>query len=65
MITKKWISDQINALRDELAIARQRREEADLERIHANDRYVVAKETEDTLEGVIQGLRDELRFLEE
>jgi hypothetical protein len=65
MITKEWLADQIKTLNNELTIARQRRKEADIDRIIANDKYVAAKETEETLEGCIRGLRDELRFLEQ
>jgi hypothetical protein len=54
MITKEWLTDQISTLNGELVIARRRRDEAALKRILANDEYVDAKETEETLNRLLQ-----------
>jgi hypothetical protein len=64
MITREWLEEEIEKLNKELINAEERRVKAAF-RLHDVQReYNAAADAVNNLNGCIQGLRDELRFLE-
>jgi hypothetical protein len=63
VITKEWLEYEIGRLERELAGAGARYADAEIKFVRARAEYDAARESAETLEGCLRGIRDELALM--